>query len=414
MTSPAAVAMPSGMAHSSRRVLGITGGGADGWEVVRASKALIRSGTPVIELTVGEHDVKTDPILLDAMARSARNGHTGYSEIPGLEELRAGIAARAERITGIPTGSENVVVTAGGQGALFAAHMLAGDAGDRALYVEPYYATYPGTIRSAGLVPVPVVAHAEDGFQPREDALAAAAPGARSVLVNSPNNPTGVVYGEATLEGLARVAEAHDLWVISDEVYDSQVWEGRHLSPRALPGLADRTLVVGSLSKSHAMTGSRLGWVIGPKDAVARLWDLALVLNYGIPGFIQDMGVAALALGPEFEARIAEPFRRRRTIVQRVLGGQNLVQMAPQRGAMYAMLDLRATGLSGEAFAWRLLEEERIAVMPGSSFGGAASGHVRVAMTVADDVFEDALRRIAAFAGRVAAEGATGARAPAA
>ncbi len=406
--------MPRGMAHSSTRILGITGGGADGWELVRASKALIRKGTTVIELTVGEHDVKTDAVLLDAMDRSARGGHTGYSEIPGLEELRAAIAARAERITGVPTGPGNVVVTAGGQGALFAAHLLAGDPGDRALFVEPYYATYPGTIRGAGLVPVPVVATAEDGFEPREDALAAAAEGARSVLVNSPNNPTGVVYGPRTLEGLARVAQAWDLWVISDEVYDSQVWDGRHMSPRALPGMVDRTLVIGSLSKSHAMTGSRLGWIIGPEEAVAHLWDLATVVNYGIPGFIQDAGVAALKLGPDFEARIAEPFRRRREIVGRVLGGQNVLRMAPQKGAMYAMLDVRATALSGEAFAWRLLEEERIAVMPGSSFGEAAAGHVRVAMTVPDDAFEDALRRIVAFAGRIAAREATGARAPAA
>jgi arginine:pyruvate transaminase len=402
------------MAQASHRILSITGGGSDGWDLVRASKALIRKGIPVIELTVGEHDVPTDPALLDAMDRAARGGHTGYSEIPGTEELRAAIAERVQRSTSVATGPTNVVVTAGAQGALFAAHLLAGDPGDRALHIEPYYATYPGTIRAAGLLPVPVIARAEDGFEPREEALMAAANGARSLLVNSPNNPTGVVYGEATLDGIARVAEARDLWLISDEVYDSQVWEGRHRSPRALPGMAERTLVVGSLSKSHAMTGSRLGWVVGPEAAVAQLWDLATVVNYGIPGFIQDAGLHALSLGDRYEARIAEPFRRRREITQRVLEGQNLLRMAPQRGAMYAMLDLRETGLTGEAFAWRLLEEERIAVMPGSSFGQAASAHVRVAMTVPDAAYEDALRRITALATRLAAERERGTQAPAA
>lgn len=386
----------------SHRIRSIVGEGSDGWDLYRRSRALIAAGVPVVELTVGEHDVRTDPAILGAMDASARGGHTGYAEIPGLLSLRAAIAERTERTTGVPTGPDHVVVTSGGQAALFAAHHLACDAGDRALHVDPYYPTYPGTIRAAGAVPVVVTARTDHGFQPLEDDLETAAPGARSLLINSPNNPTGVVYDRVTLEGIARVAGRHDLWVVSDEVYDSQVWEGTHLSPRALPGMAERTLVVGSLSKSHAMTGSRLGWIVGPKAAVALLWDLSTCTNYGIPGFIQDAGVAALALGPAFEDSIAAPFRRRRAIVARLLAAQGTVRAAPLAGAMYAMLDVRATGLSGEAFARRLLDEERIAVMPGESFGEAGAGHVRVAMTVEDGAFEDALRRLLALAARLA------------
>ncbi|EYD76749.1 aspartate aminotransferase [Rubellimicrobium mesophilum DSM 19309] len=392
------------MAKASQRIQRITGGGSDGWDLFYRAKDLIRSGVEVIELTIGEHDVKTDPAILDAMREAARAGHTGYASIPGIVELRQAVAERTERLTGVPTRAENVIVTPGGQAALFATHQFVGDPGDRALFVDPYYATYPGTIRSAGLEPVPVTARAEAGFEPLEEDLADAAEGARSVLVNSPNNPTGVVYSERTLRGLQRVAEARDLWVISDEVYDSQVWEGRHLSPRALPGMEARTLVIGSLSKSHAMTGSRLGWVVGPEEAIEWLWDLSTVSNYGIPGFIQDAGVFALAQGPEYEERIAAPFARRREITQRLLAGQNVVRAAPQRGAMYAMLDVRATGLSGEGFALQLLEEERIAVLPGESFGSAGAGHVRIAMTVADEVYEAAVRKVLELAARLAAE----------
>ncbi len=392
------------MARPSHRITTITGGGSDGWEMFYRAKDKIARGHPVIELTIGEHDIKTDPAILEAMHEAAKAGHTGYAAIPGIPALRAAVAERTERMTGVRTSAENVIVTPGGQAALFAAHQLVADPGERALYVEPYYATYPGTIRAAGLTPVAVQARAEHGFEPLEADLIAAAGGARSLLVNSPNNPTGVVYSARTLEGIARVAERHDLWVISDEVYDSQVWEGRHQSPRALPGLAERTLVVGSLSKSHAMTGSRLGWVIGPEEAMLALWDLSTVSNYGIPGFIQDAGVFALGLGPDYEARIAEPFRRRRAITQRLVAGQNVVRLAPQRGAMYAMLDLRATGLSGLDFAMRLLDAEGVAVMPGESFGRAAGGHVRVAMTVADDLYEDALSRLLRFAGALASE----------
>ncbi len=401
------------MALPSHRVRRITGGGSDGWDLYRRSKALIARGVAVTELTIGEHDVRTDAAILDEMREAARRGHTGYAEIPGIAGLRRAVAERTERMTGVPTRPENVVVTPGGQAALFSAHQLVGDPGNRALHVDPFYPTYPGTIRAAGLTPVAVTARAADGFQPREAELAAAARGARSLLINSPNNPTGVIYSEATLRAIARVAQAEDLWVVSDEVYDSQVWDGRHLSPRAVPGLAGRTLVVGSLSKSHAMTGSRLGWVVGPAEAIELLWDLSTVSNYGLPGFIQEAGVFALALGPAFEARVSAPFARRRAIARRLLDRQGVVRAAPMAGAMYAMLDVRATGLSGEDFALRLLNEERIAVMPGESFGGGAAGHVRVAMTVDDEAFAEALARLLALAARLAAEAGTGSAIPA-
>ncbi len=243
-----------------------------------------------------------------------------------------------------------------------------------------------------------VPAHAENGFQPRASDIDAAATGASSLLINSPNNPTGVVYSRATLEGIAQVCTDHDLWLISDEVYDTQIWEGEHISPRALPGMAERTLVVGSMSKSHAMTGSRCGWIVGPEDVIGDLINLATHTTYGVPGFIQDASVYALEQGTAFEEEIADPFRRRRAIAQRVLAGQNTVSLVPSQGAMYLMLDLRSTGMSGEEFANALLDAHQIATMPGESFGEAAAGHLRVAMTIEDDAFEAALKTLCAFA----------------
>jgi arginine:pyruvate transaminase len=217
-------------------------------------------------------------------------------------------------------------------------------------------------------------------------------------MINTPNNPTGVVYSRQTLDRIAEVCQRHDLWLISDEVYDTQVWQGTHISPRTLPGMADRTFVVGSLSKSHAMTGSRIGWVCGPAHAIGPMIDLATHTNYGIPGFIQEAGLFALTQGPAFEETIAAPFRRRRDITLDLLARQNIVRAAPLDGAMYAMLDIRATGLTGEDFAQALLDAERIAVMPGESFGEAAGGHIRVAMTIPDDRYAEALARLLAFA----------------
>lgn len=390
----------------SHRIAHLTGDGSGGWGLYFRARALKAAGAEVTDLTIGEHDVLTDPAILAAMDASARGGHTGYAALRGTEGLRRAVAARVSERTGVKTGPENVLVTPGGQAALFAAHHLAGEAGDRALFVDPYYATYPGTIRGAGLVPVPVRARAEDGFQPRASEIDARAEGAVSLLINTPNNPTGAVYPERVLREIAEVCAVRDLWLVSDEVYESQVWEGRHLSPRALPGMSDRVLVVGSMSKSHAMTGSRVGWIVGPEAAVAALGVLATHTTYGVPGFVQDAAEHALSLGETFEAEIAAPFRRRRDIALRLVSAQDVVRAVPAGGAMYVMLDIRATGLGGEAFAERLLDAERIAVMPGDSFGTAAAGHLRVALTVEDRAFEDAFARLLAFAGRCIGIGA--------
>lgn len=387
----------------SHRITHLTGGGSDGWDVFYRARRMIAAGEKVTELTIGEHDIRTHPAILDAMHAAAKDGHTGYAMIPGTDALRDTVAARVQARTGVPTTRDNVLVTPGGQAALFAAHHATCDEGDTALYIDPYYATYPGTIRGVGAVPRAVLARPENAFQPDPVEIDAAAGGASSLLINSPNNPTGVVYSRDTLEGIARVCRDRDLWLISDEVYDTQVWEGAHISPRTLPGMAERTLVVGSMSKSHAMTGSRCGWIVGPEEAVAQLITLATHTTYGVPGYIQDAAVFAIEAGEPLEEEIAAPFRRRRALAQEILGRQNSVGLIPSQGAMYLMLDIRATGLSGEQFANALLDEKRIAVMPGESFGKAAAGHVRVAMTIDDAAFSEALETLCDFAARQAA-----------
>ncbi len=390
--------------QASERISGILGGGSDGWGLFNKAREMIAAGTPVVELTIGEHDIRTAAPILQDMHRSALGGHTGYASVPGVPALRAEVARRVQERTGVPTTSENVMITPGGQSALYAAHFAICDPGDRALYLDPFYATYPGTIRGASAEPVCIQTRAQDAFQPRASDIAAHAEGAKSLLVNSPNNPTGVVYSRATLDGIAQVCIDNDLWLISDEVYDTQIWEGEHISPRALPDMAQRTLVVGSMSKSHAMTGSRIGWIVGPVDVVEHLINLATHTTYGVPGFVQDAALFALQQGPGFEEEIAAPFRRRRAIAKDVLAAQNTVALVPAQGAMYLMLDVRSTGMSGEDFADALLDAHHIAVMPGESFGQAAAGHVRVAMTIADDAFEQALKTLCAFAESCAAK----------
>lgn len=389
----------------SSRITGLLGGGSDGWGVFLRARQMIEQGTQVTELTIGEHDIRTAAPILQDMHRAALAGHTGYAAIPGTTGLRDAVAARLQERTGVPTTRDNVLITPGGQSALFATHMATCNPGDTALYIDPYYATYPGTIRGVSALPHAIAARAEDAFQPRADVIAAAAKqtNAASLLVNSPNNPTGVVYSRKTLEGIAQVCRDHDMWLISDEVYDTQVWEGAHLSPRALDGMAEHTLVVGSMSKSHAMTGSRCGWIVGPVDAIEHLTNLATHTTYGVPGYIQDAALFALNQGTGFETEIAAPFQRRRLLAQDILARQNAVSLVPAQGAMYLMLDVRSTGMSGEDFAYALLEKHHIAVMPGESFGTAAAGHIRVAMTIEDTRFAQALATVCDFAESLAA-----------
>ena len=391
----------------SYRITHLTGGGSDGWDVFYRARRMIAEGHAVTELTIGEHDIGTDVSILAVMNASARDGHTGYAMVPGTDILRDTVADRVQLRTGIKTTRNNILITPGGQAALFAAHVAVCDPGNVGLYLDPHYATYPGTIRGAGAIAKAVTTQAKDDFQPRTEDIDAAADDAVSLLINTPNNPTGVVYSGQTLAGIAEVCQRRDLWLISDEVYDTQVWDGAHLSPREFPGMAERTLVVGSMSKSHAMTGSRCGWIVAPEGVIEHLINLATHMTYGVPGFIQDAANYALSTGPDLENKISEPFRRRRTLAMEVLAGQQAIGLVPAQGAMYLMLDIRATGLSGEEFANALLDTHGIAVMPGESFGTAAASHIRVAMTIADEKFVEALKVLSNFAAQLAGRNAS-------
>ena len=382
----------------SKRIQQITTDGSDGWEILYKSRAMIAKGQEVLELTIGEHDIRTDPKILAAMHQSALGGHTGYASVPGTPELRRAVAARVQERTGVPTSHKNVLITPGGQAGLFAAILCATDPGDGVVHLDPYYATYPTSIRAASCVPMPIKTGPENDFQPSAADLATRPEGARAFLMNSPNNPTGNVYSTETMEAVAEYVQSNDLTLISDEVYDTQIWSGAHVSPRALPNMAERTIVIGSMSKSHAMTGSRIGWVIAPEGAIENMIDLATNTTYGVAGFVQDAALFALSQGEVFEEKIAASFKRRREIALSILQGFPNIPMIAPRGGMYLMLDVRKTGLSGIEFANRLLDERSIAVMPGESFGDSAAGHIRVAMTITDDRFGDALRGLCEYA----------------
>ena len=386
----------------SDRLATINGDGVedDGWGILYAARDRLARGEAITMLCIGDHDVPTPSPILEATKAALDAGNTRYAPIDGPLALREAIAKRVEARTGVGTGPEQVFVTTGGQGALFNAMMGAIDAGETAAIIDPYYATYVQTVRSAGGKAAIIAANPDRGFQIDRDALLAGTKGARALLVNTPHNPTGAVYDAETLDAIREACLTHDLWCLSDEVYEGQVHAGTHVSPRALPDMAERTLVIGSFSKSHVMTGFRIGWLIGPAPFIAAMTDLTNATTYGAPGFIQDAALVALG-ETEAEAEIAARYTARRNAALAALEGRNAIAVSPPSGAMYVMLDIRATGLSGKAFAETLLDEEAIAVMPGESFGAAAGGHIRVALTQPAPILIDALGRIADLAQRL-------------
>jgi arginine:pyruvate transaminase len=385
------------MPRASSRITGIVPSGKDGWEVHFAAMTRKQAGKDILMLSVGDHDFDTPSQTVEACVAALRSGHHHYIQLPGLPRLREAMARLSTECTKVPTSSNEVIVTVGGQGALFAAFQAILDPGAHAIIVSPYYATYPGTIRAAGATFTEVEACAERGFEPDIAAMSAAiTPATRAILINSPNNPTGAVYSRETMEAIADICRRHDLWLVSDEVYWTIRGTAEHVSPRSLPGMKERTLVVNSLSKSHGMTGWRIGWLTGPAEIIRLLVSLNLVSTYGLPDFISRAAIEAIEKGHGAE-EIAARYMHRRQVFLDAIHGINGVTVRGSEGGMYVMLDISAVEPDCEAFAWNLLEAENVAVMPGSSFGEAARGHIRISLTQDDAVLKEAARRLQRF-----------------
>ncbi len=385
------------MPQPSQRVSGILPSGKDGWEVHFAASTRKEAGEPIIMLSVGDHDFDTSVDTVEAAVRALRSGYHHYTQLPGIPRLRAAMANVSTRCTGVETSAENVLAAPGGQLALYAAVQATLDKGDHAIVVAPYYATYPGTIRAAEADFTVVEAQAVDGFQPRAEAIEKALrPNTKVILLNSPNNPTGAIYSSETLEGIARLCVQHDLWLLSDEVYWALA-EGHHVSPRSLPGMAERTLVINSMSKSHGMTGWRIGWLTGPEHMISLMVSLNLVTTYGLTDFVSR--AAAEALENDYGVQqIADTYNGRRRLFLDAIRGVNDITVRGSEGGMYVMLDVSAIEPDDEKFAWGLLDAESVAVMPGSSFGEGAAGHIRISLTQPDPTLREAATRLLRFA----------------
>lgn len=374
--------------------------GSEGWAIADAAAAALDRGEDVVSLCLGDTSFDTPRRIVDAAVGSLLGGRTHYAPVPGTPELRAEIAAAQGRSDGSDWSSEEVTVFAGAQNALFAALICVAGPGDEVLYFEPWYATYEAAIRVSGAIakPVRIDMSSRSGKINRSALRNSSGPRTRAILLNSPNNPGGYAFDRSDLETIAAFAQEHDMWVISDEVYRSAVFDGRFISIASLGETRDRTIIVNSLSKSHAMTGWRVGWTIAPQAASAHLQNLAQCMLFGSPTFVQD--AAAIALRQEGDAEVAfftEELRKRRNLMCSRLDEIPDLKYERPAGGMFCFVDISATGMTGTEFAEKLYAEERLALVPGSAFGPNMQAFVRISFSGSPEQINEGLRRLKRF-----------------
>jgi arginine:pyruvate transaminase len=374
-------------------------GGAK-WAVHARARALKSAGEPIIELTIGEPDVATPEPMLETAARSMRSGRTGYSNGRGEPGLVAALAARYTVRRGREIGRDQIMCLPGTQTVLYGILRTLVEAGDEVLIGDPMYATYEGLIAQTGATMVPVPLRPEQGFRMQAaDVAARITPRSRVLFLNTPHNPTGAVLRAEDIRALGELAKAHDLWIVSDEVYEDLVFPGvPFTSPLDFADLADRVVVASSISKSHAAPGFRSGWCVGPAEFCARLLPLSETMLFGSQPFIADMTQLAVSEPSPVAAGMAERFSRRAGLIADQLSGVNGLYVHRPEAGMFALVDVRATGLSGEEFALGLLDRQKVAVMPGESFGAGLNGWLRLSLTQPDELVVEATSRIAAHA----------------
>ena len=384
----------------------LTGLGAAKWAVHSESLRRAALGQPIIILSIGEPDLPPPAKVLDQAANSMRSGRTRYAAGQGEPEALLAIANHLSKRSGNPVTPEEILYTAGTQNGLCTALFTLVEAGDEVLVPDPYYATYEGLVAASGATFVAVPTSPDNGFHVTAQAIEnAITPRTKVLLLNNPSNPTGAVLSVEEIDAIGEVCERHDLWIICDEVYADMTFDGKFCSPFDRPHLRHRTLSISSISKSHALPGFRAGWVACPAEVTPRLVLVAEAMLFGSQPFIEDaLAVALSQRHPEVE-NLSAAFKDRAQQLVGAFEGSTAAKARMPEGGMFIMVDIRETGMSGEDFAWMLLNDHDIVVMPGESFGTGGAGHIRLALTNDVKILREAGARI-----RVVAEAVVAAR----
>ncbi|UWQ93414.1 pyridoxal phosphate-dependent aminotransferase [Rhodobacteraceae bacterium M382] len=378
----------------------LAGLGGAKWDLYQKARDMVAKGADIVEMTIGEPDVPTPASLSGAAITALQAGRTTYSTGRGEMGLRQALADSYSCSRGRAFGPENILCFPGTQTALYAVMMGVADHGDQVLVGDPMYATYEGVIRATGADMVPVPLRPEAGFRMQAaDIAARITPRSRAIFLNTPHNPTGAILSAQDIADIGALALEHDLWIISDEVYEHLVFDGAGFaSPLSNPHLADRVIAVSSISKSHAAPGFRSGWCVGPASFCDALLPVSETMLFGNQPFIADMTEQAVRAGSEVAPGMCARYAARAAALADRLARDTCLTVHRPDAGMFALVNVAATGLDGTAYGADLLETGGVAVMPGVSFGAGLTDWVRVALTVDDARFATALDRIVAHA----------------
>ena len=368
------------------------------------AKALKAAGRPVIGFGAGEPDFPTPDYIVAAAAEATKvPANHRYSPTPGLPELREAIVAKTKRDSNLTISADQVLVTNGGKQAVYQAFATIVDKGDEVILPSPYWTTYPECIKLAGGIPVEVFADEKQNYMVTVDQLEKArSPKTKALLFCSPSNPTGSVYSPEQVKAIAQWALKNEIWIITDEIYEHLLYDGATAPsiPALVPEMADRTLILNGVAKTYAMTGWRVGWMIGPKDAIKAATNLQSHLTSNVSNVAQRAAIAALTNDLSAVKKMGEAFDRRRKLIVKMLNEIPGVECPTPTGAFYVYPSVKA--LLGKDIRGRrpttsaelaslILEEVEVAVVPGEAFG--PSGYLRLSYATSDeDIIEGVTR----------------------
>jgi aminotransferase len=355
----------------------------------------------VISLGIGEPDFVTPEPILAAGRASLEAGRTHYTSNSGTIELRTAISNHLNSLYDVEYDPAlELLITVGVSEAMYLAMTAILNPGDEVIVPQPCFVSYMAEVSLAGGTPVPIATRVENNFQvTAEEIEAAITRRTKALLIGYPSNPTGAVLERATLEDIARVVRKHDILVISDEIYDRLVYDIEHTCFASLPGMWERTILLGGFSKAYAMTGWRLGYAAAPIELLGAMSKVHQYTIMSAPTIAQEAGLVALQDGEEAVEVMRQRYDRRRRLIVDGLNSIGLSCFEP-RGAFYAFPSVRGSGMDDAEFAERLLDEERVAVIPGRAFGIGGAGYVRCSYATAYEKIEQALERMASFARR--------------
>ncbi len=365
---------------------------------IRDFFALVQEMPQAISLGIGEPDFVTPWNIREAAIYSLEKGRTSYTDNLGLLAFRRAVTDYIERIFGLSYNPEKeCLIGIGVSETMDTAIRALINPGDKVLYHEPCYVSYSPSVQLAGGIPLPVATHATENFALRvEDLQAAWQPGTKLLILNFPTNPTGGVVERDRLERIARFAVEKDLIVLSDEIYAELTYDGEHVSIAAFPGMRERTVFLHGVSKAFAMTGFRIGYACAPNPIIEAMMKVHQYAVMSVPIFVQEAGIEALRNSDDAVASMRDSYRIRRDFLVRRLNEMGLACHLPQ-ATFYTFPNVTATGMDGNAFATRLLQQGEVAVVPGTAFGKDGFQHVRASFSTRYDKIEQACDRMQRF-----------------